>query len=117
MVKKPESRTCDSPKGTGGLPRADFDLYLRMLKALGHPVRLKMVDLINGAGGEICVCQFEKYFDLKQPTISHHLKILRDAGLIRSRQDASWVRHSIEPAAFTHLRDLVTGFSQTGDSS
>jgi len=101
---------CTVPKIRGTLSDSEFDLYLNMLKALGHPVRLKMVDLIQAGGGEICVCEFENYFNLSQPTISHHLKILRDAGIIRSRQDGSWVRHSIEPVAFAHLRDLIATF-------
>jgi len=57
------------------------------------------------------VCEFERYFALKQPTISHHLKILRDAGLIRSRQEGPWVRHSIEPDAFSRLEALMAVFS------
>ena len=81
------------------------------LKALAHPVRLRMVDLIHQHGGEICVCEFEHHFDLKQPTISHHLKILREAGLIRSRQEGSWVHHFVEPGAFSALGALMDGFA------
>lgn len=81
------------------------------LKALAHPVRLRMVDLIHAHGGGICVCEFEHHFDLKQPTISHHLKILREAGLIRSRQEGSWVHHFVEPATFRRLRALMERFT------
>ena len=81
------------------------------LKALAHPVRLRIVDLIHAHGGEICVCEFENHFDIKQPTISHHLKVLREAGLIRSRQEGSWVHHFVEPAAFRRLRDLMGRFA------
>jgi len=80
-------------------------------KALGHPVRLQMIDLIHRHGGKLCVCAFEQHFDLRQPTISHHLKILRDADLIRSRQEASSVYHFIKPAAFEHLRQLSALFA------
>ena len=81
------------------------------LKALAHPVRLRMADLIHAHGGEICVCEFENHFDVKQPTISHHLKVLREAGLIRSRQEGSWVHHFVEPAAFRRLRELMDRFA------
>ena len=91
-------------------PQALGDAF-SLLKSLAHPVRLRMVDLIHQQGGELCVCEFEHHFELTQPTISHHLKILRDAGLIRSRQDGAWVRHSIEPDAFVELKQLMAHFS------
>lgn len=94
----------------GSLTERDLETYVSMLKALAHPVRLRMVDLIHQHGGELCVCELEHHFDLKQPTISHHLKILRDASVIRSRQDGSWVRHSIEPDTFAHLQHLMGAF-------
>jgi hypothetical protein len=53
-----------------------------MLKALAHPVRLQMVELLHRLEGQVCVCDLEAHFDLTQPTISHHLKVLRQAGII-----------------------------------
>lgn len=85
----------------------DVDRLAAILKALAHPVRIRMVDLISRGGGDICVCEFEAHFDLKQPTISHHLRILRDAGLIRSRQDGTWVRHSIDAETFALAERLL----------
>ncbi len=110
-----KSRCCDAGEVAAMVSQEDLDFHVRILRALGHPVRLRMVDLIHEAGGEICVCEFEQYFELKQPTISHHLKILRDAGVIRSRQDASWVRHSIDPRAFTNLRELAASFERPAE--
>ena len=89
------------------LSAQELEMWATVLKALAHPVRLRMVDLIYRSGGDTCVCEIEAYFELKQPTISHHLKILRDAGLIRSRQDGTWVRHSIETAMFERVRELL----------
>lgn len=98
------------------LGEAELKTWVATLKALGHPVRLRMVDLIHHQqGDDICVCEFEHHFDLKQPTISHHLKILRDAGLIQSRQDGSWVRHSIEPDTFVRVQELLGTFSGMGE--
>ena len=96
-------------------PMAEPDLNARVaqLKALAHPVRLRMVDLIHANGGGICVCEFENYFDVKQPTISHHLKILREAGLIQSRQEGSWVHHFVEPSMYAGLRDVMDRFAST----
>jgi|GEM_PF-535192 len=99
------SDTCESCECTAPalLEERSFRDQVYMLKALGHPVRLRMIDLIHQHGDELCVCEFEHHFDLKQPTLSHHLKILRDAGLIVSRQDGHWVRHAIAPAAFARI--------------
>lgn len=82
------------------------------LKALAHPVRLRMVELIQSCGGEVCVCEFEKQFEIKQPTISHHLKILREAGLLQNRQEGTWVHHSIEAAAFSDLKRLMAQMAE-----
>ena len=106
------SPTCDL---RGSLTERELETYIAMLKALAHPVRLRMVDLIHQHGSELCVCEVEHHFDLKQPTISHHLKILRDAEIIQSRQDGSWVRHSIEPGAFAQVQELMSTFSGMGE--
>ena len=110
---RPAAQCCVVRPRSHFLDETDVQTSVVMLKALAHPVRLRMVDLIREEGGEICVCEFERYFALKQPTISHHLKILRDAGLIRSRQEGPWVRHSIEPDAFSRLEALMAVFSTT----
>jgi ArsR family transcriptional regulator len=88
---------------------------IEQLKALAHPVRFRMVDLIRTVGGELCVCAFEPHFDLTQPTISHHLRVLREAGLLRSRQEGSWVHHAIEPEAFERLREMMGTFAPKAD--
>ena len=83
------------------------EIILQQLKDLAHPVRLRMIELLRYQGGELCVCEFEKHFDLKQPTISHHLKILRAAHLIQSRNVGTWVHHSIIPESFVALGEWV----------
>jgi len=82
------------------------------LKALGHPARLHIVELIHERGGEICVCEFAPRLGLSQPTISHHLKVLREAGLIESRQEGTWVYHTIRRAAVSELLDAVGSWSR-----
>jgi len=89
----------------------DVERFTTILKALAHPVRLRMVDLIRQGGGDVCVCEFEKHFELKQPTISHHLRILREAGLIRSRQDGTWVRHTIDGKVFALAQQLLASLA------
>lgn len=78
-----------------------------LLKALAHPVRLQIVDVLHRLGGQVCVCDLEAHFDLAQPTISHHLKVLRQAGLIESEQRGVWVYYHIRPAAMQRLHGLT----------
>lgn len=78
------------------------------LKALAHPARARIVELIHERGGEICVCEFAGRLDLSQPTISHHLKVLREAGLIESRQEGTWVYHTVRREAIGALVERLT---------
>jgi ArsR family transcriptional regulator len=72
-------------------------------------VRLRLFSAIaSRANGEACVCDISDGFDVKQPTISHHLKVLRDAGLLTSERRASWVYYAVAPDA---LRDLAALFA------
>lgn len=78
-----------------------------MLKALADPVRLRLLSQIaSHAGGESCVCDLSAGIDLSQPTISHHLKVLRIAGLLESERRASWVYYRVVPAALAQLAEL-----------
>ncbi|MEZ4831437.1 MAG: metalloregulator ArsR/SmtB family transcription factor [Caldilineaceae bacterium] len=62
-----------------------------VFKALANPVRLQMLDILNRRAGEVCVCDIEGHFDLSQPTISHHLRALRQAGLVDAEQRGTWI--------------------------
>jgi len=81
----------------------------QVFKALGDPVRLRLVSLIGAhQGGEVCVCDLTAAFDLTQPTISHHLKVLREAGLIGSERRGTWVYYRLLPAALQRMAALLT---------
>jgi ArsR family transcriptional regulator, arsenate/arsenite/antimonite-responsive transcriptional repressor len=80
-----------------------------MFKALADPVRLRVLSAIAArVGGEACVCDVSDGLDVTQPTISHHLKVLREAGLVTSERRALWVYYRIVPDAFERL-SLVLG--------
>ena len=87
----------------------DAEELAAMFKALGHPVRLQIVDLLSRYAGQACVCDIESQFDLSQPTISHHLKILREAGLVAAEHRGLWVFYFLRPAAMDKLRGLLQG--------
>lgn len=81
----------------------------RVFKALGDPVRVRLLSLIaSGARGEVCVCDLTPAFALSQPTISHHLKQLREAGLIDSERRGTWVHYRLLPAATDRLAAMLT---------
>jgi len=80
-----------------------------LLKAIADPVRLRLVSLIaSHQGGEACVCELTGAFELTPPTISHHLKILREAGLIGSERRGTWVYYWINPGELARLSALLS---------
>ncbi|WP_079176886.1 helix-turn-helix transcriptional regulator [Streptomyces sp. MUSC 14] len=81
----------------------------RVFKALGDPVRLRLLSMIaSREGGEVCVCEMTPAFDLSQPTISHHLKLLRQAGLIDCERRGTWVYYWVLPGALDRLAAFLT---------
>src|SRR5262245_48913612 len=80
----------------------------RGFKALGDPVRLRLLSLIAAhAGGEVCVCELTDAFTLTGPTISHHLKALREAGLVECERRGTWVYYWVVPAKLAALSQLL----------
>lgn len=83
-----------------------------MFKALSDPVRLRVLSAVAArADHEACVCDLSEGIDVTQPTISHHLKVLREAGVLSSERRASWVYYRVEPAVLRQISaflDVVT---------
>lgn len=78
-------------------------------KALSDPVRLQLLSSVaSHAGGEACVCDISAGVEVSQPTVSHHLKVLRDAGLLTSQRRASWVYYAVVPEALAALSGLLS---------
>ncbi|GAA3796780.1 metalloregulator ArsR/SmtB family transcription factor [Streptomyces coacervatus] len=85
----------------------------KVFKALGDPVRLRLLSMIasrgeGGQGGEVCVCELTPAFALSQPTISHHLKLLRQAGLIDCERRGTWVYYWVLPGVLDSLAGFLT---------
>ena len=82
-----------------------------VLKALGHPVRIQIMYILAKVGGQVCVCDIERQFDIKQPTISHHLRLLREAGLVDAEQRGLYMYYRVTPEKLgfvrRHLKDLL----------
>ncbi|MEV7731537.1 metalloregulator ArsR/SmtB family transcription factor [Streptomyces sp. NPDC088921] len=88
----------------------------KVFKALGDPVRLRLMSMIasRGQGGEVCVCELTPAFDLSQPTISHHLKLLRQAGLIDCERRGTWVYYWVLPGVLDRLGAFLTTAQPAG---
>src|SRR5260370_107819 len=99
---------CCAPLTESALGAEQANDLSRMFKALGDPVRLRLLSMItSAAGGEICVCDLTPAFELSGPTISHHLKVLREAGLVDAERRGTWVYYRARPAILRQLAGLL----------
>jgi ArsR family transcriptional regulator len=87
--------------------QSNFELEATLLKAVADPYRLTMLATLEAASGEVCVCDFTDALPLNQPTVSHHLRILREAGLVTSQRRGTWVYYRIASDARARLNDAL----------
>jgi ArsR family transcriptional regulator, arsenate/arsenite/antimonite-responsive transcriptional repressor len=103
---------CSTPLAHQPLTAGQAEQVAPLLKALADPARLRLLSIVMAhEGGEACVCDLTPHFDLSQPTISHHLKVLHDSGLLTRDKRGTWVYYRVRPGA---MEALVTLFSTTG---
>src|SRR4029079_159755 len=101
---------CCSPLTKEPLSRASAEGAATLLRALADPVRLRLLSLVaSHAEGEACVCDLNDAFDLSQPTISHHLKVLHEAGLLERDKRGVWAYYRVRAGALTDLGALLGG--------
>ena len=99
---------CCAPLSQGPLSPEQADQVAPLLKALADPVRLRLMSLVaSHPGGEACVCDLAGAFDLSQPTISHHLKVLHDSGLLDREKRGVWVYYRARTQALASLGTLI----------
>jgi ArsR family transcriptional regulator len=99
---------CCPPMATSRIPAESAAALAQAFKALGDPIRLQLMSMIASAeGGEICVCELTPAFEISGPTISHHLKVLREAGLVDAERRASWVYYRARPVLMGRLATLL----------
>jgi ArsR family transcriptional regulator len=101
---------CCSPLTADPITAEQAERVSPLLKALADPVRLRLLSLVaSHADGEACVCDLNDAFDLSQPTISHHLKVLHEAGLLDRTKRGVWVYYAVRRGALADLADLLGG--------
>jgi len=99
---------CCSPLAREPLSQQAADQIAPLLKALADPVRLRLLSLVaSHADGEACICDLNVAFDLSQPTISHHLKVLHEAGLLDRDKRGVWVYYRVRSEALAGLATLI----------
>jgi ArsR family transcriptional regulator len=99
---------CCPPLSREPLSRDQAELVAPLLKALADPVRLRLMSLVaSHPGGEACVCDLADAFDLSQPTISHHLKVLHESGLLDRDKRGVWVYYRARTDALASLGALI----------
>jgi ArsR family transcriptional regulator len=105
-----EAVACCSPLTREPLTAEQAERVMPLVKALADPVRLRLLSLVaSHADGEACVCDLNDAFDLSQPTISHHLKLLHGAGLLDREKRGVWVYYRANSAALGDLAGLLGG--------
>jgi ArsR family transcriptional regulator, arsenate/arsenite/antimonite-responsive transcriptional repressor len=106
--KRPPGERCCEPVVYPDLERAHARRMATIAKALGDPVRLQLVDVLRRHAGKVCVCELVPLFDLSQPTVSHHLKVLRDAGIVGSERRGLWAYYFVIPDSLEELSAWVS---------
>src|SRR5712671_2891609 len=103
-----ETAACCSPLSAQPLSMEQAEQVAPLLKALADPVRLRLLSLVaSHEGGEACICDLNEAFDLSQPTISHHMKVLHEAGLVDRDKRGVWVYYRVRPQALSSLAALI----------
>jgi len=108
VVLDTSTGACCEPLAAAALDAAQAGTLAPMFKALGDPIRLRLLSMITSAkAGEMCVCDLTPAFDVSGPTISHHLKVLREAGLIEGDRRGTWVWYRPLPDAMRALAEVL----------
>jgi ArsR family transcriptional regulator, arsenate/arsenite/antimonite-responsive transcriptional repressor len=106
--KRAAGEPCCVPVAHPEVDRAGAERIAAIAKALADPVRVQLVDVLRKAAGKVCVCELVPLFDLSQPTVSHHLKVLREAGIVDSERRGLWAYYYVLPDATEELDEWLS---------
>jgi len=101
--KRAPGERCCQPVAYPEVERRQAETLASVAKALGDPIRLQLVDVLRTHAGRVCVCELVPLFEVSQPTLSHHLKVLRRAGLVDSERRGLWAYYYVIPDALEAL--------------
>ena len=106
--KRAAGEVCCVPVAYPDVERGEAERMAGIAKALADPVRLQLVDVLRKHAGTVCVCELIPLFDLSQSTVSHHLKILRRAGIVDSERRGLWAYYYVNPETMEELSAWLT---------
>ena len=106
--KSPNGQPCCEPVVYPDVDRAEAERMAKIAKALSDPVRLTLVDILRKHAGKVCVCELVPLFDVGQSTLSHHLKKLRDAGILDSERRGLWAYYYVNSEELEELSAWLT---------
>lgn len=106
--RKRGGRCCDDVSSAAALSAPEAQQLSDDLGILAHPIRLQILGILSRHAGQVCVCDLEAALPVKQPTVSHHLKLLRAAGLIDCERHGLWAYYFVNGDALRQLRGRVT---------
>ena len=106
--KRAAGERCCEPVAYPDVDRDRAERMARVAKAMGDPIRLQLVDVLRAHAGKVCVCELTPLFDVGQPTVSHHLKLLRDAGIVASERKGLWAYYYVLPDGLEELKRWLT---------
>ena len=93
--------------------RVDYAQYVPVFKALADETRLKIIDMLSC--GEMCACDILDFFNITQPTLSYHMKILTDCEIVKGRKDGSWMKYSLNLQKFVLFEKFLKEISENSD--
>jgi ArsR family transcriptional regulator, arsenate/arsenite/antimonite-responsive transcriptional repressor len=102
-TKRAAGERCCEPVVYPDVERLEAERMAKLAKAIADPVRLQLVDVLRKHAGKVCVCELVPLFDVSQPTVSHHLKVLRDAGIVEFERQGLWAYYYVVPGALDEL--------------
>ena len=106
-VKRAKGEVCREPVVRPGVDRTQAQRIATLGRALADPIRVQLLDVLRSHAGQVCVCELVPLFEVSQPTVSHHLRVLRDAGLVGSAKRGLWVYYFVVPGAMDDLARWV----------
>jgi ArsR family transcriptional regulator len=101
--KRPAGEPCCEPLVHPTVSETGAERLAQIAKALADPIRIQLVDVLRRHAGKVCVCELTPLFDVSQPTVSHHLKVLRDAGLVGVERRGLWAYYYVNPDALKEI--------------
>ena len=115
--KRPVGEPCCVPLVRPAITEDQAERLGQIAKALSDPIRVQLVDVLRRNAGKVCVCELTPLFDVSQPTVSHHLKILRDAGIVGSERRGLWAYYYVLPGALDQLSAWLRGMTTSAASA